>query len=192
MNKREKIMAIATVAAVVGYLGIEMIPSGEAGPTGDVESAQANYEQTIEDIITAPEVYVEFYQLVGTDTKMERENEEGYDPDLVFSEDITRWANQVGFPQPRFDTEVEDIRGPDNEIVEDYQLLVMTLNIPEGDLSRIAQLLKTFESNGLIIQMVNLNARPDKKTLSADITVARLVQAFKNTPARIRAGTART
>lgn len=185
MQKREKILAIAT-AVVVGVIGLDYAREAVlGGSSSSVDVVREQYEATVENVREAPDIYREFYALVGKDFRPSDERREGYAADLQFQDDVARWCQSVGFPRPRFSMTVEDIRGTDNRIVMEYQLVVMTISLPRGEIERFAQLLKLFEENGLILQYVNFQSSGRRnEVLGIEITVARLVEAFKETTAR--------
>lgn len=198
MNQREKILAALTGAAIVIGGGYMLIGGGDQGATttgggvsvsaNDLERAQRDFESMIEQVRHAPEVRRQFLELVGQDTSHSLGAERfAQRPDLAFPTQVAEWAAQVGFRAPRIGNRTEDIHRPGTrDLIEQYQLIIVTVDIAEGDLPRIAELLKVFEQRGLIIQEVRMNGYLDSSRVSASITVARLVESFHETRERAR------
>ncbi|MDK2971027.1 MAG: hypothetical protein PWP23_782 [Candidatus Sumerlaeota bacterium] len=205
MNKRERTLMLGSIAAlaVFGYFQFSgsdddiYVSEGGSGFFGvsreEVEMARENYESTVEVVVESPRTVQEFARLTGDDSlRSFKDKEEGAGsgnnrPDLEFQKDVADWCREVGFPSPDVSKKVEDIRTKDNKLVMDYQLVIVTINIRDGDLPRIAQLLKVFEQRGLIIQELDMSAPNDSEELSAMIVVARLVDYFYPTRDQKRA-----
>jgi hypothetical protein len=193
MKQSEKVLMGITIVTVAGYLlytafGDSESPGSGGGffgvPSAEVEQARRAYERTVASVAESPRIVRQFTQLAGEDAMRSLKGENTRDltqsrPDLEFTSAVADWCREAGFPAPDVSKRIQDIRTRrGNQLVLDYQLVVVTINIREGDLTRISQLLKTFEQKGLIIQEVDLAAARDSNRLSAMIVVAKLVDYF--------------
>ncbi len=170
MKKSEKILMGITIAAVGFWLiSTAMSTDDTASSSVDVERLREDYNQRKEQIALAPQIYRNFYELVGQDVVSRSTR-----PDLDFQEDVAAWCKQYGFNAPNIEKDVENIKE-----VEDYQLVIVRVTIRDAEYGKVAQLLKDFEGYGLIIQEVDMQSRIDRDLLSSvTISVARLVPHF--------------
>ncbi len=187
LNMREKILAIATAAVVIGYVGIRLLGGGEASDSvwsvsgEDVEFARIEYVDLVDQVGLAPDITRRFVELVGGSEGADAEVDDAARPDLDFQAEVAEWCINIGIPTPDFELEVEDIRD-----VEDYQMIAVTTFIRGSDLGRIARLLKLFELRGLIVQEVEIQSRLDSTSTDATIRAARIVPRFQETRRRRR------
>jgi len=200
MNQREKTLAMMTGAAAVGFIAWSLLGGGEsdvaAGGTGrvsatDLDNAKQQYVEVIDQIRVAPDIRRQFLELVGQNTANTLGAEDGAQrerADIEFQNQVVEWAQTIGFSTPNVGAMTEDIYRPGGgrEMIEQYQLVVVQISIRDGDLPRLAELLKVFEQRGLIIQRVRMDGQLDSRRVSAEITVARLVEAFFPTRERDR------
>lgn len=183
MQKREKILLGLSVAAVATYVAVTVVappPSEEdfGGGAADVgvvsaealQAAQARFDRLERQIRSAPDIYREYYQLVGPEGSS---TSEGARADLEFQRAVAAMCENAGFPRPDISKDVERIRD-----VDDYLLVLISVDLRDGDLTRVSELLKVFERSGLIIWSVDLAARRDSDQISAKITVGRLVENY--------------
>lgn len=182
MKRSEQLLLGFTVVAVVGYLVVEFGGVGslfEGGSGGNVAALRSDYDGMADTLAEAPDVYRDFAEIVGTETAAPTNPEMVSRPDLNFQNEVTKWCRDAGFGAPDVNKSVEDI--PD---VDEYQMVLATVRIQDGDLARIAALLKTFESRGLILSEVQVRASRDSARLDSTITVGKLVETFSETRAR--------
>ena len=197
MKKSEKVLAAITAIAVVYgafYYGTEMLGGGEeaggesllGASADDVERARDDYDEKVQTIESAPDIYREFYELVGENTSRAETGEEGERTraDLEFQKDVAAYCASVGFNRPRINSDVEDIRDAGGDIVTEYQLVIVDVSIDNGDVDRISRLLKVFDRSGLIIQDLRLESHSEGEEMRANIKVARLVEFFRMTRAQ--------
>jgi len=174
MNQREKIMGIVTAAAIGGYLLFAVVGGDEdeaaGGSKGEVEVLVTEFNEMARRISDAEDIYRQFHELVGPEGAGGAE--EGR-PDLEFQRVVGAMCENAGFPKPQITKGVEEIKG-----VDDYLLVLADVDIRDGDLMRIANLMRTFDQSGLIIRETDLRSYRDTERMSAQITVARLVPFF--------------
>jgi hypothetical protein len=185
MNKRERMLAIATATAIVVYMGWEFGGISEAfddmTAEGSTPAARIDlYEEEAELLNRAPKVNQEYQRLVGGSPLAEA-NSEGLTPDLAASNDIAKWCQSVGFARPELQTSVADL--PDTD---DFQIVMVTIQIKEGNYLKFAQLMKLLEQKGLILYDVELVAARDSTAMAARLTVGQPVRTFDYTTRKWR------
>lgn len=184
MKRSEQMLLGVTAVAVVGYLvmefgGLGAMFAGDGTGVGNAAALRADYDDMAAQLAEAPDIYKDFADVVGTETTAPTSPEMKSRPDLFFQNEVTKLCRDVGFGQPDVNKSVEDI--PD---VDEYQMVLATVRIQDGDLPRIASLLKNFESRGLILSEVQIRASRDSARLDSTITVGKLVETFSETRAR--------
>lgn len=177
MNARERILAIATVVVIGGYLLMSLLAGGEDSESSfsvtseDVENARLRYEELVATVAEAPEVMAEFVSLVGRGDPIVDNGPRR--PDLDFQNEVAEWCKQIGMPTPDFQLDREDIKD-----VADYEMIAVTTFIRDADMARVSRLLKLFELRGVIVQEVEVSNRLDSPSLDATIRAARIVPSF--------------
>lgn len=182
MKRSEQILLGTTAVAVVGYLAIEFGGLGavfESASGAGASASREDYDAVAEVLAGAPDVYEEFAEVVGSETSVPINPEMASRPDLAFQNEVAKLCRDVGFGAPDVNKSVEDIPN-----VDEYQMVLATVRIQDGDLARIASLLKGFESRGLILAEVQVRASRDSARLDSTITVGKLVETFSETRAR--------
>lgn len=176
MKKSEKILAGLTSVVLLGWLGITLLEGDETSSGGaDVlESLQNEYQSRISQIELADTISEEYFELVGRgNDQTTRVEGEKFRPDLDFQNQVTEWCTQFGFNNPGLEKETEEIKD-----VDDYLLVSITVSIREGNYKNVAELIKRFETRGLIIQEVDISSRLDREGIDADITIGKIVENY--------------
>lgn len=182
MKRSEQILLGSTVVAVVGYLAVEFGGVGalfDSASGSGASASREDYDAVAEVLAGAPDVYEDFAEIVGSETAAPVSPEMASRPDLAFQNEVAKLCRDVGFGAPDVNKSVEDIPN-----VDEYQMVLATVRIQDGDLARIASLLKGFESRGLILAEVQVRASRDSARLDSTITVGKLVETFQETRAR--------
>ncbi len=180
LNMREKVLAIATVVVILGFVGMRLLGGGGdpdsiwAVGGDDVDLSRAEYEVLVDQVGLAPDITERFVQLVGGADGSPASDDGTDRPDLDFQAQMAEWCKQEGIPTPDFDLETEDIRD-----VEDYQMIAVTTFVRNSDLRSVSSLLKKLELRGLIVQDVEIQSRLDSPSLDATIRAARIVPRFQ-------------
>lgn len=178
MKKSEKILAGATAAVLVGYTAFLAIGGEEGGVSVDgstLEVQRDRFREMAEQVANAENIYREYFRLVGSQSASNPLDDPASTgrPDLDFQRLVAGLSERSGFPRPNISTTTQEIRD-----VTDYVMVLVTVDIREGDLPRLAQLMKVFEQNGLIITEAELRGTRDRPDMSARITVGRLAPDF--------------
>ncbi|MCB2154242.1 hypothetical protein KQI84_05100 [bacterium] len=188
MNQREKVLMIATIVAILVYVGwqfggVSDLFDQTAPTSAEVEDLENEWNQRKSELIDAPRVTIEYRDMIGEEREDVGPNGERLRPDLRFQQEVASWARKHGFPSPNISKDIEDIRD-----VEEYQLVLVTLDFREASFRQVADLMKEFDQRGLIFEEVELRSSRRAGTLGGRITVARLVEAFYQTRRRRLAG----
>jgi hypothetical protein len=178
MNKRERILMISTVVIIGGWIGLSFVDLEGSGPEVDgvaVEAERARFTDMAEEVSNAESIYRRYYDLVGpeAETGGEASADAIQRPDLDFQRAVTSLCDKAGFPRPNIRTIVEEIQD-----VDDYVLILVEVDLREGDLDRVSELMKSFDRNGLILTQLDLRASRDSPDLGAKITVGKLAERF--------------
>lgn len=176
MKPREKALFALTAAAVAIFaiwtLFLEdSVDSGAVGGGGgDVAVLERRFQENIralEEIYIIESEFSRIGELPGTE---EDASGRRLSAAVAFQEQVAEMCRQNGFDFPGVRTDREEIRG-----VEDYELINVGLTV-EGPFERCMNLLKTFESAGLMFRDVTIRASRDRDQLRVDTVVARIAE----------------
>ncbi|MCD6386183.1 hypothetical protein J7M23_10465 [Candidatus Sumerlaeota bacterium] len=92
-------------------------------------------------------------------------------PEQQFTEDIDAMCAKLGFSRRNIEPPKDSLI----ENVDDYKFITVTVRV-EGPLKNVAELLKEFHRNALLIKELTLTSRLDKDIISAVITAARIAK----------------
>lgn len=170
MNKREKKLMIATVAAV-GIFGAWTLGLGDMfDEAGDSTSALRELETEFHDNLRALEdMYVveRDFRLVAVTPGDERTSD--FTPAIAFQQEVYDIASAAGFSIPNtLRTEQEDIDG-----VDEYVLLSVAIRT-NGSYNDTIDLLKKFEQAGMIFRELEITSSRDRDPVDTRVTVARI------------------
>ncbi|MGF1573311.1 MAG: hypothetical protein ACFCU1_09585 [Sumerlaeia bacterium] len=178
MKKSEKILAGITGVTVLIYALLTFTGGSESLAIGsaEIESLREDYQQRIEQIKLADTISQQYFDIVGQSSQVGEPIEgQPFRPDIDFLDEVQQWCADEGFKNPKFDSRTTEIRN-----VDDYLLVNVTVRIDDAMLGNLAQLLKKFEANGLILKEVDLSSRTDRREVDSEIVIGKIVQNYIN------------
>lgn len=168
MKPREKVLMAITIIALLIFaawqFGLEDVLDSVTSGTSDVEVLESRFRENLK-ILENREEIERRYARVGEFPQAENEN---LKPALAFTQQVSQMCRDHGFDFPPIRPEVEEIEG-----VSGYELVNVAIKT-EGKFKDTVELMKTFDSNGLIFREVDLQTSRDSDIIVARITVARI------------------
>ncbi len=166
LNKRERVLMIATGVAAAGALryvfGVGDVLDQFSQQSTQLEAAEKQYVDALETLKNAPAIMERYRALEGLMPPAPA----GKRLDLMFTEDLVTLARGMNVrPEP---AEYEEIPGS-----EQFEYVTSRLRT-EGNLDSIVTLLKAMDSRGLLFREVELLGSRDQETIRANIRVARI------------------
>ena len=168
LNKRERVMMILTIIALVGALlysfGVGDFIDSLSKQKEDLEAAEKQFVENMETLEKGTQIKRRYQAL---EDKMPS-SQDGKRTDMIFTEEIHSLCRGLGIRMPQLDpAEYEEIEG-----IEEHEFITVRLRT-EGDLDTIVKLLKAFEGRGLMFREVNLTGSRDQDLVRARVVLAR-------------------
>lgn len=172
-KKDQKILTIMLVLGfgyVLWTFGAEPVFNDYTELSESLTQEEEQYRKNVETLQAADKIELEYKRVEAQFPQDDPER----DPSEVFNEDVVKLSEKVlgGLPT-KFDPPTpNEIKG-----VPGYELLIMKLEV-NGNLAKIAELLKSFDEKGYLIQQVELNRDNDltKDSLMVRLTLGRIVK----------------
>lgn len=177
MKPREKLLFALTVAAALIFAVWKLfleedngVPAVGTGGGGDVAVLENRFYQNLRALEEIYLIESEFSAIGELPTTDEERAGGQLRPLTAFQQQVAAMARENDFPNPSIRTDREDIQG-----VEDYELINVGINV-EGPFDRCMNLLKTFESAGLMMRELTVRASRDRDHLRVDVVVSRIAE----------------
>lgn len=168
MSKRDQKILTVIIIILVGYVfwtfAAEPVYNQYLELTEDLEREEVKFRESVETLSAADTIELEYKRVEAQFPQDDPER----DPIQVFNEEVVKVAEEVlgGIPTKFTTPDPSEIKG-----VKGYELLSMQLDV-EGNLAKIAALLKAFDEKGYLVQQVELRRDTD---LTKDSLLVRLV-----------------
>ncbi len=170
MQKREKILFIATVICVAVFaimkMGLEEKLDTLLAGNSDTVALQKKFESDLDQVKEIYNIEKEFLAI----GRFPLDNDNNYRPAYAFADQVQKMCEDSGFPAPPIRPEMEEIEG-----VDKYELINVTVKT-EGSFNDTVKLLKTFDSNGLMIREVTLSSPRNREVVDATVKVSRIAE----------------